>query len=153
MAAIGIPGALRAALYAHALEEFPAECCGYLIGAGDAVTGIVRCHNAQATGAHPTHPGRGPEAGFVIAGAELLAFARSFRGASPARVLYHSHTDGRAYLSEIDRRNASTHDGPTYPVQHLVIGVTASGPTEVAQFAWREASRGFVEVARWDPRC
>ncbi|MEO8551816.1 MAG: Mov34/MPN/PAD-1 family protein [Kofleriaceae bacterium] len=120
----------------HAVACFPEECCGWLTD--DA---IVRCTNAQATGAHPTAPDRGADTGFVIAGAELLAFARSFAGPAPARVVYHSHTNGRAYFSEVDREVAR---GAGYPVQHLVVGITGEGPCEAALFG-----ADFVEIARW----
>lgn len=147
-APIAIPDDLRAALYAQARAEFPAECCGYLTGApgAAAVDARVACRNAQGDGDHPIAPERGADTGFVIAGAELLRFARSFDGDRPARIVYHSHTNGRAYLSAIDRQMAA---GPTYPVQHVVIGVTADAVTEVAQFAWSDAAGDYVEIARW----
>jgi proteasome lid subunit RPN8/RPN11 len=150
---IAIPDALRRDIYDHARAAFPAECCGYLAGGSTTVERVVRCTNAQATGDHPVAPDRGADTGFVIAGRELLEFARSFDGVTPARVVYHSHTNGRAYFSSVDRAVAATADGPTYPVQHVVVGVTAAGVTEVAQFAWSEATRDFVEIARWDARC
>ena len=62
---------------------------------------------------------------------------------TPARIVYHSHTNGRAYLSEVDRQMALDSG---YPVQHLVIGVTADAVTVVAQFDF-----DLVEVARWKP--
>jgi [CysO sulfur-carrier protein]-S-L-cysteine hydrolase len=161
MAAIEIPDTLRAELYGLARAAYPHECCGYLVGPHEtAVTAVVPCRNAQTEGGHPTHPERGAETGFVIAGSELLAFARSFDGPLPARVVYHSHTNGRAYFSAIDQVNAltprvdaSSPAGPVYPVQHLVIGVTDQGVTEAAQFAWSTVDGAFVEVARWDARC
>ncbi len=185
MTPIAIPSDVRAAIYAHAIAAFPDECCGYLVGAAlGAVDGAVPCRNAQADGEHPVAPERGADTGFVIAGAELFRFARSFDTDRPARIVYHSHTNGRAYFSTVDRRMAA---GPAYPVQHVVVGVTAPsvvpgpypaidplpsvtpqgfprakesrGPypaidplpsvTEVAQFAWSEAARDYVEVARW----
>ncbi|HEU0036908.1 MAG TPA: Mov34/MPN/PAD-1 family protein [Kofleriaceae bacterium] len=147
MRAIAIPDELRTRIYAHARATYPAECCGYLVGAApDRVDGAVECHNAQASGLHPTEPARGADTGFVIAGAELLAFARSFDGARPARIVYHSHTNGRAYFSTVDRELAA---GPAYPVQHLVVGVTAERVVECAQFAWSDALRDHVEIARW----
>ena len=172
MTPIAIPTDVLAAIYAHAVAAFPAECCGYLVGAvPGTVDAAVACRNAQADGDHPIAPERGAETGFVIAGAELLAFARSFDTARPARIVYHSHTNGRAYLSAIDRRLAATPAGPAYPVQHVVIGVAdraiipraneSQGPypaidpspsvTEIAQFAWSDAARDYVEVARWSP--
>lgn len=147
---IAIPGDLLAAIYAHAIAEFPSECCGYLIGAAaDRADGVVACHNAQTTGAHPLVPERGADTGFVIDGRELFELARSFDGDRPARVVYHSHTNGRAYFSSVDRAMAA---GPAYPVQHLVVGVTGGAITEAAQFAWSDAARDYVEIARWAAR-
>ena len=148
MPAVAIPGPLLAEIDAHARAAYPAECCGYATGArADRVDALVRCTNAHASGEHPTAPERGADTGFVIAGRELLAFARAFDGPTPPRIVYHSHTNGRAYLSEVDRAAAATEAGPTYPVEHLVVGVSAEGITECAQFAWSEGD--FVEVARW----
>jgi proteasome lid subunit RPN8/RPN11 len=153
MATVRLPDDLRAVIYAHARETYPAECCGYLRGDRETIQVVVRCRNAQADGVHPTHPERGAEAGFVISGRELFDFAQSLDSALPARIVYHSHTNGRAYLSAVDRQNAVGPAGPVYPVDHLVIGVTAAGVTEAAQFAWDAASGDFLEVARWDARC
>lgn len=155
MTAIDIPEALRAEIYAHARAAYPAECCGYLTGAPEArgVTAAVPCRNAQPDGGHPTEPHRGADAGFVIAGAELYAFARSFDGPRPARVVYHSHPNGRAYFSAVDQDLAR---GPAYPVQHLVVGVAGHGPgaaaevIEAAQFAWSEGDAAYIEIARWE---
>jgi proteasome lid subunit RPN8/RPN11 len=127
-----IPAALLAEVYAHARQTFPAECCGYLTDAR-----VVRCTNVAAS--EPLVAGRGDDTAFAIGGAELLAFARSFDGPAPARVLYHSHTNGRAYISATDRAHAGG-----YPVQHLVVGVTADGITEAALF-----DQHFVELGRW----
>jgi proteasome lid subunit RPN8/RPN11 len=114
---------LLAQVYEHARAAFPLECCGYLTD-----TRIVRCTNVDAS---PTR--------FAIGGAELLAFARSFDGPEPARILYHSHTNGRAYVSATDRAEAGA-----YPVRHLVVGITATGVVEAALF-----DPDFVELGRW----
>lgn len=151
MTPFAIPHHVLALVYEHARATFPDECCGYLVGPrfGAAVETAVPCRNAQEDGAHPTQPDRGADSGFVIAGEELFAFARSFRGDRPARIIYHSHTNGRAYFSDVDREVAVGPAGPHYPVQHLVVGLTAERLTEAAQFAWSEEAHDFVEVARW----
>lgn len=151
---IAIPAAVRAAVEAHALADAPAECCGYLIGPAGAahVDEVVRCRNAQPDGDHPLAPARGADTGFVIAGRELIAFARSLDTARPARIVYHSHTHGRAYLSALDRALADGDaGGPAYPVQQLVIGVAAGAVTESALFAWSATAGTHVEIARWTP--
>jgi proteasome lid subunit RPN8/RPN11 len=132
MRAIAIPAPLLDEIYAHARAAFPAECCGYVRDHD-----IVRCHNAEPNA---------PDRGFVIDGRELFDFARSFESEHPARVVYHSHPNGRAYFSETDRAMAIA---AAYPVQHLVVGVTADGVTEAAQFAL--AGDDAVELARWQP--
>ncbi len=148
--AIAIPVRLRQAIETEALAAFPAECCGYLTGPrdGDGVDAIVPCRNAQEDGGSPIGDDRGADTGFVIAGAELIAFARSFDGERPARVVYHSHTNGRAYFSDVDQRMAA---GPTYPVQHVVVGVVADRVIETVQFAWSDERGVHVEIARWQP--
>jgi proteasome lid subunit RPN8/RPN11 len=144
MRAIHIPAALLERIYAHAREAFPDECCGYLVGTAESAESIVPCRNAQDDG--ELDPSRGADRGFVIAGRELFDFAKSFDGERPARVVYHSHTNGRAYFSDTDRTMARS---AAYPVQHLVVGVTADGVTEAAQFALD--SGDFLEIARWKP--
>jgi proteasome lid subunit RPN8/RPN11 len=147
---IAIPPVILEAIYAHARIAFPDECCGYLVGAApDAVDAAIACRNAQADGEHPITPERGADTGFVIAGAELLRFARSFDTARPARIIYHSHTNGRAYFSATDQQMAATPAGPAYPVQHVVIGVADGRVLEAAQFAWGDRVGAYVEIARW----
>ncbi len=115
-------------------------------GGGGAVDEAIACTNAQASGDNPVAPDRGADSGFVIAGAELFAFARTFDSPRPARIVYHSHPNGRAYFSAVDREAAT---GAGYPVQHLVVGVTAQGITEAVQVAWSDDARDFFEIARW----
>ncbi|HUS27277.1 MAG TPA: Mov34/MPN/PAD-1 family protein, partial [Kofleriaceae bacterium] len=69
--------------------------------------------------------------------------------ARPALVIYHSHTNGRAYFSDTDRNQSATTDAPHYDCQHLVVGVNAERVIEAAQFAWSWDDKGFVEIARW----
>jgi proteasome lid subunit RPN8/RPN11 len=151
MTPIDIPPGLLAEIYASACASYPQECCGYLVGPrdGGAVDAVVACRNAQADGEHPLVPDRGAETGFVIAGPELFAFARSLGGARPARVVYHSHTHGRADLSDVDRALAVAPGGPVYPVQHLVVGVRDGRVTEAALYAWADAPGDYVEISRW----
>ncbi len=151
-AAEEIPHALLEAIYKEARRAFPAECCGWLAGArGCALSEVRPCANQQAAGEHPTAPERGADSAYVIAGDDLLAFARSLDGDRPARVIYHSHPNGRAYLSATDIAVAMSPwgDGPAYPVQQLVVGIDEAAVREAALFAWNEATGRFVEVARF----
>ena len=140
-------------IYREARISFPAECCGWLSGARDgARVSLVRsCINDQASGNHPTVAERTSEAAYVLSGEDLLALNRSFDGEEPALVIYHSHPNGRAYLSETDRQVATSPwgDEPAYPVQQVVIGIDEHRVVEAAQFAWSEEEKGFVEIARY----
>jgi [CysO sulfur-carrier protein]-S-L-cysteine hydrolase len=152
---VEIPPALLDEIYAEARRAFPAECCGFLVGprGGDTATRVRPCRNAQAEGEHPTATARerGAETAYVIAGEDLLALARSFDGPEPARVIYHSHPNGRAYFSAVDAEVAASPwgDGPMYPVQQLVVGLNRESIVEARLFDWDEERREFVEVARF----
>ncbi len=140
-------------IYREARSSFPAECCGWLSGARDgARVNLVRsCINDQASGNHPTVAERTSEAAYVLSGEDLLALNRSFDTQEPALVIYHSHPNGRAYLSETDRQVATSPwgDEPAYPVQQVVIGINEYRVVEAAHFAWSEEEKGFVEIARY----
>jgi proteasome lid subunit RPN8/RPN11 len=144
-APVPIAPALLAQIYAEARRAFPGECCGWLTA-----TAIRPCANQQGVDAASV-PGRGAETAYVIAGDDLLAFARAFDGANPPVAIYHSHPNGRAYFSATDRAVARSPwgDGPAYPVQQLVVGLDAERVVEAAQFAWSDAAGDFVEIARW----
>ncbi len=147
---IRIPEPVMAIVRAEARRAYPAECCGFLVGprGGDAVTRARPCANAVADAGHPTAPERGAETAYVIAGEDLLELARSLDGPEPARVVYHSHPNGRAYFSATDEAVAKDPwgEGPMYPVQQLVVGVDAERVTEARLYDWDPVAGRFVEI-------
>lgn len=150
---LDIPPEILAAVYREARRAFPFECCGWLAGPADGPTvDTVRpCENAQDSGTHPTQAARGAETAYVITGSDLLSLNHSLDGDTPAKVIFHSHPNGRAYFSPTDREVATSPwgDGPAYPVQQLVVGITESRVEEAALFAWSENEGGFVQVASY----
>lgn len=138
-------------IYRQARAEYPYECCGWIAGDGEGVSDVRPCVNMQAQGNHPTAPGRTPETAYVFGQEDLLDLARSFDSDKPARIIYHSHPNGRAYLSEVDRSVARSPwgDGPAYPVQQLVIGLDERRVVEAALFEWSDDAKEFVEVKRF----
>ena len=138
--AVSIPDAFLRQIYRYAKMAYPIECCGYLRGSGTSADELVACTNAEPVK---------PESNFAIDGDELFAFARTFFTPRPALVIYHSHTNGRAYFSETDRGQSASDEAPHYDCQHLVVGVTADNVTEAALFAWSSDDNDFVELARW----
>lgn len=148
-----IPAEILTRIYEEARRAFPAECCGWLTGpaGADRVSDIRPCINAQVDGDHPSANGRTPDQAYVIAGDDLLAFNRAFDEPTPPRVIYHSHPNGRAYFSDMDQDVARSPwgDGPSYPVQQLVVGLDAERVAEAALFAWSDSAEKFVEIARF----
>ena len=151
---IGIPTAILEQVYAEARAAYPAECCGWLAGPREGPVQTVRaCANQQETGNHPTAADRPAESAYVIEGDDLLALNRDLDTDAPPLVIYHSHPNGRAYLSPTDRDVATSPPewggGPAYPVQQLVVGIDGRRVTESALFAWSEEEDRYVEIARF----
>ena len=149
-----IPRPLLEEVYREARNAFPSECCGWLSGPRDesGVTDVRSCENAQASGTHPTAADRTAETAYVLTGNDLLELNRSLESDAPARVIYHSHPNGGAYLSETDRTVATSPwgDGPAYPVQQLVVGIDGQRVVAAVLFDWSDGEAGFVEIARYD---
>ena len=142
-----LPESVLAEIYDHARATYPEECCGYVVGRGSAAT-VVRCTNRQNE-LHEADPDTFPRTArtaYQIAGKELLALVRSFDSDRPATILYHSHPGVGAYFSEEDTRAALA---AGYPVDYLVVDVTADGVRGAVLFA-REGDR-FVERRRYPP--
>ena len=151
---LAIPAEILVAVFQQAREAFPAECCGWLMGPADgtAVNGMRPVVNDQASGNHPTVAERTAESAYVFSTADLLELNNSLDTETPARIIYHSHPNGRAYLSETDRAVATSPwgDGPAYPVQQLVVGIDGERVVEAALFDWDDEAGGFVELARFN---
>ncbi len=153
-APVSIPRSLLESVYREARKSFPTECCGWLSGPkGEERASTLRtCLNAQIEGDHPTQAARAAETAYVISGDDLLALNRELDGEVPAKLIYHSHYNGRAYFSATDHEVATSPwgEGPMYPVQQLVVGITADRVQEAALFAWSKTSGGFVEIQRFE---
>ena len=148
---LDIPSQILEEVYREARRAFPFECCGWLAGPADhpMVDAVRSCENAQDSGTHPTQAARGAETAYVITGSDLLSLNQSLDSDTPAKVIFHSHPNGRAYFSPTDREVATSPwgDGPAYPVQQLVVGITETRVEAAALFAWSDEEEGFVQIA------
>ncbi len=114
-----------AAIYQHAIDQYPNECCGYVLRTPDGLE-VVPCINRQDR-LHELDPVANPRTareGYNIGGGELLRLVRSFESPAPAIVIYHSHPEVGAYFSAEDTQ-AATSAG--YPVDYLVVDVRKDG--------------------------
>jgi proteasome lid subunit RPN8/RPN11 len=124
-----------AAIVAHAREAAPDECCGMLMGRGDAIVEAVRARNAAASATTR----------FVIDPKDHIDARREGRARGLDVVgFYHSHPASGAAFSETDRAEAA------YPGSlHMIVGLGAEAP-EVRVFGFVEGNfheRALVTVA------
>jgi proteasome lid subunit RPN8/RPN11 len=144
-----------AEIYAHARRDYPRECCGIVFGPRDGVVAdrVRPCVNIQDQlhAEDPTQHPRDARTAYRLETAELFALDRSLRGATPAKVIYHSHVEVGAYFSDTDQAAARMGDEPAYPVEYLVVDARSDGTRGAAQFGWDDAARSYVEVRRYAP--
>jgi len=123
-----------AAMVAHARETAPDECCGVLLGRGDAILEAVRTRNAAAS----------PTTRFVIDPKDHIDARRHGR-TQGLEVLgfYHSHPRGGSVPSDRDLAEA------TYPgYLHAIVGLSAD-PPEIRVFEFDKGNfheRALVTV-------
>ncbi len=143
-----LPTEITLGVYAHAVQCYPEECCGLLLGTpGTLPRRLVRCTNVQSRRRSQGESDLGAREAFWIDEAELLASLKDAdRQGLALRAIYHSHIDGDAYLSHTDVACALGADGlPLYPgVSHIVISVWEDGVRDLACFDWEPAVDGFV---------
>ena len=138
-------------LFRHAIEGYPEEVCGLLLGPPGAVDEVRRCENRQ-NALHAEDPGRFPRdarTAYNLGPQDLFFLDRSLRGERTVQVIYHSHVDVGAYFSAEDRAAATWGGEPLYPVDHLVIDVRKDGARGARLF--RFSGGDFVEVAAFPP--
>ena len=124
-----------AALVAHAREAAPEECCGLLLGRGDAILEAVRARNAASS----------PTTRFLVEPKDHIDARREARTRGLDVVgFYHSHPHSGAVPSPTDLAEAA------YPgTLHVIVGL-AVDPPEVRAFEIDEGNfreRPLVTVA------
>jgi proteasome lid subunit RPN8/RPN11 len=150
-----VPQPILDAIYAHARETYPEECCGFLIAPQGSATidEVRRCVNEQNR-YHALDPERFPRTAreaYYLGGKDLRFLLDSVSGERPVKIIYHSHPDVGAYFSAEDTRAALGREPddstePLYPVDHIVIDAQSDHIAEARLFRWDGAQRAFVHV-------
>jgi proteasome lid subunit RPN8/RPN11 len=132
-----IENKLLSNIWKHAAEEYPAECCGVLLGtrgrSSRNVMQIVRCRNVHIT----------PKSRYSIAPEQLISIQRDARDLKLEIVgFYHSHPDHPAVASETDLAEANW-SGCSY----LIVGMERGSGTNARSYVLNieNESRIFVE--------
>jgi proteasome lid subunit RPN8/RPN11 len=135
MAALILPGAIRAQLFDEARAAFPRECCGLIEGVrdGDAIRVCV----LHATKNLATTPDR-----FEIDPIEQFRLMRALRGTDREIVgCYHSHPNGRAEPSKHDLEYA-VEEGFVW-----LIAALDAAAKDVVPAAFVYANKAFAQLA------
>jgi proteasome lid subunit RPN8/RPN11 len=138
------------AMTMHALDSYPDECCGVVVGTDAQDETVVRIRNIQDE-MHAADPERYPRtARTAYAGdpADLkAALDVAERPGGSLRAFYHSHPDHAAYFSEEDVRQATPFGEPSYPqALQIVISVDEREVRDVKAFAWSDESSTYQPV-------
>jgi proteasome lid subunit RPN8/RPN11 len=140
------------AIVAQGEHEFPFECCGFIIGDGNAVEEVRPIANIQ-NAMHAKDPGafqRDARTAFLMEPKAHLAVMNEVDDRKlELRVVYHSHPDHDAYFSATDRAQACSFDPaePDYPdTVYIVMSIRAGKFARVAAFAWDAGKKEFAEI-------
>jgi proteasome lid subunit RPN8/RPN11 len=137
------------AIYAHARETYPEECCGFVLTDDETET-VRRITNVQNV-MHERDPATFPRdatVAYFMDPKELFAVDRELGdGALSVKAVYHSHPNHDAYFSPEDKKQALFEDQPLYPgAVYLVVSVYDRQIRAMRAFEWDESESGFVEV-------
>lgn len=140
--AVALPRALLHEVFQHAIECYPEEACGLLLGPpGSEPETIERCTNVQTRRKLRGESDLDAHEGYWIDEGELLrAIKRAEREGREIRVIYHSHVDAGAYFSRADMEGAlGPHGQPNYPgAIQLVLSVHEDGVRDAVAFVWTD---------------
>ncbi len=138
--------ATLAEVFAHCAAAYPDEACGLV-----RASGLVRgCRNVQNE-LHARDPERFPRQahnGYAFCFADALFLDASLTSDDPVAVVFHSHPDVGAYLSDEDVRAALVDGRPALPVHQLVVSVLEGVVAEARLFAF--VGDTFAEAGRFD---
>lgn len=153
-----IPDILQSILkeiHDHAIREYPAECCGMILGPkeSNAWTRFYPCQNMQDE-LHKNSPKQFPRTSrtaYIIGSEDHIAVEKILR-ATKGRiaVIYHSHIDKDAYFSGEDIKQALYKGEPFYPdAAYLVLSVKKIADeikvTDQKLFFWNSGKRRYEE--------
>ena len=138
-----------AAVSNHAKVDYPAECCGIVVGSSSTQQ-VYRCRNLQDElhGQDPeTHPRTSREA-YALDRRELdmILKGAAARG-EKVIAFYHSHIDCGAYFSAMDKEVQTVFGEPEFPdALHLVVSVYEGQVSEIRGFLWNAEKQDFIAL-------
>lgn len=127
-----LPNSVEAAIIAHARRDRPSECCGLLLGVGDAIVEAVPLPNAAED----------PERRYFIEPAAYLRVLRAARQRSRDVIgVYHSHPRSTATPSPTDAAEGFSN------FIFLIVGLAAETP-ELTAWTWAHGNFTPIPIVR-----
>lgn len=136
-------------VFACCALAYPDEACGLVSASGH----VRRCRNAQEE-FHARDPHRYPRRarhGYALSLPDAVFLEASLLSDDPVRIVFHSHVDVGAYLSDEDVRAALIDGRLVLPVRHLVVSVRDGAVVEARLYAF--VGDAFEEIKRFDASC
>lgn len=142
-----------AEIEAHAIECYPSEACGFVLGpASDSqlLDEAAREVN-EADKYHAMDPETFPRTSATYFKLNELRAARAFEGSEksgrPIKVIYHSHCDAGAYFSAEDAYTFASEGTLMWPCAFLVVSVVHGEVKERRLWVHRPGTNEFDESA------
>ena len=128
---VSITRAVDQAIRRHGQDTYPHECCGALVGRGDAVTDTVALPNTTE---------EGPRRRFLVRPSDYrLAEQRATELGGELLGFYHSHPDHPAKPSQYDL----DHAWPTFA--YIIVAVADGSATDMTVWYLQEDRSRFEE--------
>jgi len=136
--------------YAHGVESYPEEACGFISGSSSDQLHMDTLHPMENL--MNLHHERDPENfprtnkdGYLMDPRKQMKLERTLKKAgSKIKIIYHSHPDVGAYFSEKDQEDALWNGEPRTPgVDFLVCAVTDGKPDGAVLFSFDESTKAF----------
>ncbi len=146
-----IPRAVLEDIEAHAREEYPSECCGFVAGPADdpALADASTREVNEADKYHRLDPVTFPRTSRMYFKINELRAARSFEAGAasgrPIKVIYHSHCDAGAYFSAEDAATFANAGQLMWPCAFLVVSVVEGEVRDRKLWVHRPGTDAFDE--------
>ena len=135
MSARALDAAIR-----HAIDRYPLEACGVVVEAVDGRLCFLAVENVADD----------PESRYELdPAAQFRIWRAAAAGAFALRAIVHSHPDGTAAFSEVDRAFATERGRPLHPglaYWVLAIGGRPPGATDARSYIFRDGVWHFVSL-------
>ena len=150
---LSIPRDVLETIYAHAKEQYPSECCGFVAGPASE-PGL--CDEAirevnEADKYHRLDPERFPRTSTTYFKIHEMRAAKALeRGEAsgrPIKVIYHSHCDAGDYFSGEDAATFASDGQLMWPCAFLVVSVVGGEPVSHRLWVHQPGTDAFREGA------